>query len=307
MKYSILRLSKVYGKGWKTIFVRLHSNGRDSEAGLGSQVILSHPSPLVSILTLNRIERANALDTQLVYEFRHHISVLRKRALARPSQCSVVVVASAHERVFCAGADLKQRAEQTVAEQRVFTEGLRDAFQQLAKLPCVTIAAINGAALGGGLELTLACDFRVGVETATMALPETGLGILPGAGGTQRLPRLIGVSRAKEMILCGRRYTGTDAFSIGLLDRCVNATAVQEPYKNVALQEACQMADELLQRSPVALRLAKEAIDSGMDAGSISSGLDVEGACYSETFATEDRSEGIRSFAERRKPVFRGL
>ncbi|KAK4537480.1 hypothetical protein CDCA_CDCA12G3505 [Cyanidium caldarium] len=269
----------------------------------GTRVQWTQPQARLSLLTLNRPERANALGTQLVHELREHLTAIRDLASTQPIGCAVLIVASNHPRVFCAGADLKERAEQSTEAQRESTARLRDTFAQLAKMPCVTIAAMNGAAMGGGLELALACDLRVATADATLALPETGLGILPGAGGTQRLPRLIGVARAKEMILLGKQVRGDEALSMGLVHRAVPS---MDSTENAALAEAMHLAEALLKRSPMALRLAKEAIDCGMDAGAMANALEVENAFYSETFESADRQEGLRAFTERREPRFAG-
>lgn len=178
-----------------------------------------------------------------------------------------------------------------------FVHGLRSAFSGVASLPMPTIAAIDGAALGGGLELALACDFRVAGGAATLGLPETGLAIIPGAGGTQRLPRLIGVSRAKELIFTGRKVDAPTALSYGLVDRVTAAGG--------AVESALELAREMLPRGPIAVRMAKRAIDSGMDAA-LEVGMRVEEACYAQVIPTRDRVEGLAAFREKRTPVYRG-
>ncbi|KAK4532404.1 hypothetical protein CCYA_CCYA12G3261 [Cyanidiococcus yangmingshanensis] len=276
-------------------------------SGAASAVIQSsEPIDRVTLLTLNRPERANSLNTELVEALRLHIREVRRLALSRPVRCAVLVLASAHERIFSAGADLKERAAQSIEQQRNFTNTLRETFHMLATLPCITIAALRSGAYGGGLELALACDFRVAHEGAILALPETGLGILPGAGGTQRLPRLIGVARAKEVILLGRRLEARDALNLGLVNHLVPPTEATTATMDGTTAEALRMAASLLSRSPVALQLAKRAVDDGIDAGSLARGLEIESNCYAETFGTEDRLEGLRAFAEKRPPQFTG-
>jgi methylglutaconyl-CoA hydratase len=159
------------------------------------------------------------------------------------------------------------------------------------------IAAIEGAALGGGLELALACDLRISGADARLGLPETSLAIIPGAGGTQRLPRIIGRSRAKELVFTARRLTSQEALAFGVVDRAVAA--------GQALPAALDLAREILPNGPVALRAAKEAIDAGLDRDR-AGGLSVEEACYARVLPTEDRLEGLAAFREKRKPVYRG-
>lgn len=185
----------------------------------------------------------------------------------------------------------------TPPEVGAFVHGLRQAFTGLEALPMPTIAAIEGAAMGGGLELALACDFRVCGAGATLALPETGLAIIPGAGGTQRLPRLIGMSKAKELTFTGRRVGHEEAAAIGLADRAVEA--------GFALEASLALAAEMLPKGPVALRMAKQAINTGMQVD-ITSGMAVEQACYAQVIPTKDRLEGLTAFKEKRKPQYTG-
>lgn len=183
------------------------------------------------------------------------------------------------------------------AEVDRFVKGLRAAFTELEDLPMPAIAAIEGAALGGGLELALACDLRVAGAEAKLGLPETGLAIIPGAGGTQRLPRLIGRSKAKELIFTGRRIGHEAAAALGLVDHAVPA--------GQALQKAIGLAREILPNGPVALRAAKAAINRGLEVDR-DAGLAIERACYGEVIPTKDRLEGLAAFREKRKPVYRG-
>jgi methylglutaconyl-CoA hydratase len=271
-----------------------------------SLVLWNEPIERTVVLTLNRPERANALSAELVEELRTHLHRVLELASARPVRCVMLILASAHERIFSAGADLKQRATQSPDQQRDFTRRLRETLQSLAKLPCFTAAALRGGAYGGGLELALACDFRIVQEGAILALPETGLGILPGAGGTQRLPRLIGVSRAKEVILLGRRLDARQAHHYGLVNVVVPDADAGTAATDNTLEEALQLAASLRERSPMALQLAKRAIDEGIDASSLARGLAIEDSCYAETFGTKDRAEGLQAFVEKRSPRFTG-
>jgi methylglutaconyl-CoA hydratase len=167
----------------------------------------------------------------------------------------------------------------------------------LEDLPVPTIAAIEGGAFGGGLELALAADLRVAGSAAKMGLVETGLAIIPGAGGTQRLPRLIGISRAKNLIFTARRIGAEEAGRLGLVDRLAAP--------GEALSQALMLAREILPNGPVALRLAKQALNRGSELD-LAGGLAFEQACYAQVLSTKDRLEGLAAFREKRKPRFRG-
>ncbi|MBS1784749.1 MAG: enoyl-CoA hydratase/isomerase family protein [Acidobacteria bacterium] len=246
----------------------------------------------IVLLGLDRPAAKNALGRQLMEEFRAALEGLKLERSAR-----VVVLHSLVPGVFCAGADLKERAGMTQPEVERFVKGLRAAFTDLEDLPLPTIAAIEGAALGGGLELALACDLRVAGVEARLGLPETGLAIIPGAGGTQRLPRLIGRSKAKELIFTGRRLNGEEAAEAGVVDHAVPA--------GQALDRAMDLAREILPNGPIALKAAKAAINGGMDLDR-DSGLALERACYAQVIPTKDRLEGLAAFREKRKPAYRG-
>jgi methylglutaconyl-CoA hydratase len=253
---------------------------------------LEGPDAGIVLLGLDRPSAKNALGRQLLVEFRQTLAGLRLDPAVR-----VVVVHSLVPKAFCAGADLKERAGMSPAEAAAFVQGIRTAFTELADLPVPTLAAIEGSALGGGLELALAADLRVAGAEASMGLVETSLAIIPGAGGTQRLPRLIGISRAKELIFTARRIGAEEASRLGLVDRLV---AVGE-----ALPEALALAREILPNGPVALRMAKQAVNRGAELNLVS-GLAFEQACYAQVLSTRDRLEGLAAFRERRKPRFRG-
>jgi methylglutaconyl-CoA hydratase len=246
----------------------------------------------IVLLGLDRPEAKNALGRQLLLEFRQALADLRLDPAAR-----VVVVHSLVPGVFCAGADLKERAGMTPPETAAFVHGLRSAFTELEDLPLPVIAALEGAAFGGGLELALAADLRVAGAEARMGLVETALAIIPGAGGTQRLPRLIGVSRAKELIFSARRIGAAEAGRLGLADRVVPAGG--------ALEAALALAREILPNGPVALRMAKLAVNRGLEMD-LAAGLAFEQACYAQVIPTKDRLEGLAAFREKRKPQYRG-
>lgn len=244
----------------------------------------------VRTLTLDR-PPVNALGRDLVDDLGKAISHLREDGDAR---CLVVRSAGKH---FSGGADLKERQGMSVGDVRRFVPVLAATFRGLAELPFPTLAAVRGAAVGGGLELALACDLRILAEDATMGLRETALAILPGAGGTQRLPRLIGVGRAKRWIFTARAHSAAEALEDGVADRVVPAAELDH--------EAERWAKAIASHGPIALRLAKKAIDGGADLP-LPEALRLEWECYQETLETEDREEGLRAFAEKRPPRYRG-
>jgi len=247
----------------------------------------------IVIVSLNRPKAKNALGKNLLTEFGQVISELRFDKQAR-----VVILNSSVPRVFCAGADLKERATMAESEVAQFVHQLRTTFTDWEKLGQPTIAAIDGAALGGGLELALACDLRIAGGDAIIGLPETGLAIIPGAGGTQRLPRLIGIPKAKELIFTCRRLNSKQAHEFGIVSNfCEDGSS---------LPQALDLAREILPNGPIALRMAKLAIDGGIDAGSKASGMNVEQLCYAQVIPTKDRIEGITAFREKRKPIYCG-
>jgi enoyl-CoA hydratase/carnithine racemase len=236
--------------------------------------------------------RRNSLTVALLRELLEH----QARAAADKG-LRVVIVTGAGARAFCAGADLKERARMDEGAVAGFHKAIRAAFDGLEALPQPVIAAINGVALGGGLELALACDLRIAAEGAELALPEVGLGIIPGAGGTQRLPRLVGVARAKEMILTARRVTAAEGQAMGLVGQVVPAGDLGAA--------ALALAERVARNAPVSLRQAKRAIDRGL-ALPLGEALDLENRLYQACIPTADRQEALLAFAEKRAPVFKG-
>ncbi len=246
----------------------------------------------VEVWTIDGEARRNTLSRAMVAELADNLRRARsKKAL------SCVVVTGAGDRAFCAGADLKERASMSEQDVRVFLQLLRQAFRAIETAPAVFLAAVNGAALGGGLELALACDLRIAADGAEMGLPEVSLGIIPGGGGTQRLPRAVGVARAKDLVLTGRRVSAAEALSMGLVSRTCPGHRLAE--------EALAMAERVAANAPVSLRQAKRAIDAGLHLP-IEEGLDVEHRMYQDCLGTHDRLEALRAFAEKRKPRFTG-
>ena len=246
----------------------------------------------IEVWTITGEARRNSLSRGMVRELLLHLERVRGD---RGVRC--VVLTGEGEKAFCAGADLKERATMSAEEVHQFHRSLLNALRSIEQAPQAFVAAINGVALGGGLELALACDLRVVVEGAEVGLPEVGLGIIPGAGGTVRLPRAIGVARAKELILTGRRVSAGEALAMGLVSRVAPAGQL----RTVALE----LAGLVARNAPVSIRQAKRAIDGGLHLD-LDAALAHENAMYQDCLETRDRVEALRAFAEKRKPVFTG-
>jgi enoyl-CoA hydratase/carnithine racemase len=243
-------------------------------------------------VTLNRPDQRNALNGELLAALVDAMKSARDDDSVR-----AVVLTGAGDKVFCAGADLKERRGVTLEQAAGHVTVISHAITSWADMRKPTICALNGSAYGGGLELALACDFRVLVEGAELALTEVRLGIMPGAGGTQRLPRLIGEARAKEMILLGRRVNGARALEIGLVNQVVPRAGL-----DAAIQG---LIDELAACAPLSLTSAKLAIERGYGKP-IQDALAVEREYYDVTLYSEDRNEGLAAFAEGRPPRYHG-
>jgi enoyl-CoA hydratase/carnithine racemase len=207
------------------------------------------------------------------------------------------VVVYGGEKVFAAGADIKEMANWSYVDMAGRGPAISSAFDAVAQIPKPVVAAITGYALGGGCEMALACDWRVAADDAKLGQPEINLGLIPGAGGTQRLPRLIGPARAKDLILSGRFVDATEALAIGLVDKVVPAADVYAT--------AVEMVKQYVNGPAHALRAAKLAIDGGLDMD-LASGLAWETQLFAGLFATEDAREGMSAFAAKRKPTFTG-
>jgi enoyl-CoA hydratase/carnithine racemase len=249
-----------------------------------------------AFVTLNRPEAANALSKGLVAALEKALIGLASEAV-KGGGPRVVVLTGAGEKAFCAGADLKERRAMTLDETWGFLDELNRLMSAVAAFPRPTVAAINAAAFGGGLELALACDLRIAAETAEMGLTEVRLGIIPGAGGTQRLTRVAGVGAAKELILTGRRIGAARAKELGIVSEVVPAAELPEA--------AARLAGEIAAAAPLALGAAKRAIDGGYELP-LADGLALEAACYEEVLASQDRNEGLAAFAEKRPPAYKG-
>jgi enoyl-CoA hydratase len=245
----------------------------------------------VATVTIDRPEKRNALNTQVRREL-----IMALDALEGDPDIRVVVVTGAGDKAFVAGADIGEFASRTPIEQRAAMEGRR-VFDVLAAFPRPTIASINGFALGGGCELAMACDLRIAARSARLGQPEVNLGILPGGGGTQRLPRLVGMGRAMRMVLTGELIGAEEAERIGLVDVVVDDTALRDQTR--------ELADRIAGHSPVALKLIKEAVRAAAEMP-LSAGLALERELFITAFASEDRVEGVAAFLEKRAPDFRG-
>ena len=247
----------------------------------------------VAIWTIDRPDRMNALSRAVVRE----LGRLAREA-AHDAELRAVVITGAGDKAFCAGADLKERQSMSIDDVRDFLGLYRASFGAIDALPVPVVAAINGAAYGGGLELALACDLRVMTASAQIGLTETSLAIIPGAGGTQRLPRIVGEARAKEMVLLAQRLDAATALAYGLVNRV--AAAGQS-----ALDCALALIAPMESAAPIAIAAALDALDAAADM-TLEQGLSRERVCYERTLDSHDRLEALAAFAEKRKPVYRG-
>lgn len=250
-----------------------------------------HPNGTAA-LTLRRPEAANALSIELLHTLAEGIEALA----SQPDVRCVVLTGEGHK-AFCAGADLKERAQMTPSETKDTVALIGSVVNQLADMPQPTLAVLNGSAFGGGLELALACDIRMAADHIKIGLTETSLGVIPGAGGTQRLPRIIGTAKAKELIFTAKKIDTAEALSIGLLEHVVPSERLPE--------KIAEMTDAICRNAPIAVRQAKAAVTNGTDAG-LEAGLLIEQQAYEATLFTEDRLEGLNAFREKRLPVYKG-
>ncbi len=256
-------------------------------------ILLKEEKDGVILLTLNRPGVMNSLSFDLLRALQKEVEAIRFMPDVR-----VVIITGAGEKAFCSGADLKERATMSPAQVKEYILTIRNLFTAIEYLNKPVIAAVNGIALGGGTELALASDIRIVSKTALMGLTETRLAIIPGAGGTQRLPRLVGKGKAKELIFTGRRVAAEEALSIGL------ANQICEP--DQLLVEAGKMAAMILETGPIAIEQAKYAINYGLETD-LTTGLAIESNAYWVCIPTQDRLEGLAAFREKRKPVYKGM
>lgn len=243
-------------------------------------------------ITLNRPQSLNAINSEVLRDLN-----LILADISRTQSPQVVIFSGAGSQAFCAGADLKERKNMSAESAEEFVRLIGKTMESVANLPMVTIAAIDGVAFGGGLELALACDLRVLHHLATVGLTECALGIIPGAGGTQRLARIVGLAAAKEMIFAALRLDGATAHAKGLSNRLATECS--------ALDAAMDLAKQITANAPLSVRAAKVAMDGGFDL-TLTEGLALENKCYQSILHTKDRTEALLAFSEKRPPRFEG-
>jgi enoyl-CoA hydratase/carnithine racemase len=246
-----------------------------------------------AVVTIDRPDQRNALSRQTVLDLGRV-----GRELGSDDTVRLVVVTGAGDKAFCAGADLKERATMNDDSVREMLDLYRSELAWLESAPFPVVAALNGAALGGGLELALTCDLRVAAAHAVLGLPETSLGIIPAAGGTQRLPLIVGYAKALELVLLGSRIGAPEALAIGLVNRV-------SPAGSPVVDDALAWLEPVIDGAPVAQRAALAALRAARDKP-LHDGLEFERQAYEECLASDDRLEALRAFSEKRKPVFRG-
>ena len=259
---------------------------------MDDNILLAEEDAGILTLTLNRPDVMNSLNFLLLRALRDQIEAVRFR-----SDIRVVLITGSGQKAFCAGADLKERATLKPEQVKEFIFTISNLFTSIEQLNKPVITAVNGIALGGGTELALASDIRIASSNASMGLTETRLAIIPGAGGTQRLPRLVGKGKAKELIFTGKRIDAQEALEIGLVNK------VCQP-KDL-LDECKKMADMICETGPIAIEQAKYAINYGMETD-MHTGLAIESNAYWVCIPTEDRLEGLAAFKDKRKPVYQG-
>ena len=243
-----------------------------------------------AVLLLNRPQHLNAVNGQMLAELR-----AAGETLDRDPDVRAVILAGAGK-VFCAGADIEEvRKLRTSVEGSQFVRTIHAVFNAIERIPKPTIAAVHGLAYGAGFELALCCDMRISAEDAKWALPEIRLGLMPGGGGTQRLPALVGIAKAKEMIFTGKSVNAQEALALGLTNEVVAGDGV--------MTRAAKLAEELAAQPPLAVAMAKEALNATPH---LEAGLRNEMHCVSFLFSTEDREEGVAAFLEKRKPHYKG-
>ncbi len=246
----------------------------------------------ICTITLNREKSMNSISIALLDELIKSFEEIRFNEKVR-----VVIITGVGEKAFCAGADLKERLSLSEKEVKQFIYKIRTGFNMIANFPKPVIAGVNGIALGGGTELALACDIRIASSNAKMGLTETKLAIIPGAGGTQRLPRIIGFAKAKELIFTGRQIDSKEALEIGLVNKVVPLSEL--------IRESIMMAEIICENAPIAIEQAKKAINRGSETD-IETGLVFESEAYQACLTTQDRIEGLKAFSEKRKPKYQG-
>ncbi|XP_078043491.1 methylglutaconyl-CoA hydratase, mitochondrial [Augochlora pura] len=289
-------LHSIYATAMRMLSTKAKLNPKDD----AKEVILKYLDGKdngIVVLGFNRPSSRNAFGKTLVSQLSEAISCIREDTKLR-----VLIIRSLVPKIFCAGADLRERLKMDNSEVSLFVSSLRDIMNNIESLPTPVISAIDGIALGGGLELALATDIRVASSEARMGLVETKLAIMPGAGGTQRLPRIVGPAKAKELIYTARILDGEHAMKIGL----VNEVVPQNKDGDAAYQTALSIAREILPNGPIGVKVSKVAISNGLELP-IADGLEIEKQCYSQILDTKDRIEGLAAFVSKRVPVYQGM
>lgn len=251
-------------------------------------IILNIDEGLATI-TMNRPKALNALNTEIINELDNAITKVESASVK-------LLVIKGEGKAFVAGADISEMATLNEEEASVYGELGQKLFRRIEKLTIPTIAAINGYALGGGCELALSCDIRIASEKAKLGQPEVGLGITPGFSGTQRLPRIVGIAKAKELIFTGKVIDAKEALSIGLVNKLVSL----DEFDN----EISKMTSSIMKNSLIAVKYSKQAIDEGMN-NDIDTGIEIESKLFAKCFSHEDQKEGMNAFLESRKPNFK--
>jgi enoyl-CoA hydratase len=246
----------------------------------------------IGVLTINRPEKLNAISDELTVELDKFLDDVEN-----DEELRVLVITGAGEKAFVAGADIKELEARDALVGRRVSRKRQTIFSRIENLPIPVIAAVNGYALGGGLELALACSIRLCSDRAQFGAPEVKLGIIPGDGGTQRLPRLVGLGRAMEMVLTGDFIDAQEAYRIGLVNHVISNDELME--------KAMDLAQKIAKRPPLAVRYAKEAVNRSQE-GDTTSGYALESYLHALTCTTEDKKEGVKAFLEKRKGKFIG-
>ena len=257
------------------------------------KLLLNDPFEKVAKIVINRPEKFNALNSEVIKELDLAINEIEYRK----KEIWAVIVTGAGEKAFVAGADIAEMVKMTPPEARYFLHSAQQTLNRLESLPMPVIAAINGFALGGGLETALACDIRIASDTSLLGLPEVTLGIIPAAGGTQRLTRLVGVGTSKYLILTGAKLSASRALSLGI----INEVVPQDKFE----AEVNRLVKTILKMGPVALSAAKKSIQTALDEN-LRAGLELELDKAVECFQTQDLREGMKAFLERREAEFKG-
>lgn len=291
-------MNRLLWKVWKHQQPLFQSYSLATHIEVTQNIVINHLNGSdagVSILNLNKRERKNALSIQMLADLNDAIDMIKKQDMR------VLVIKSTVPGTFCAGADLKERLTLTEKELSQYNIEIRSTMTRIAELPIPVLAAIDGYALGGGLELALACDIRIVSNNAKLGLVETGHGIIPGAGGTARLPRIVNPAVAKELIFTAKVFDGIEAKALGVANHVVS----QNEDGNAAYLKSLDIARKILPNGPIAIKAAKFVINKGIEVN-LNSALSFEEAGYAQTIPTKDRVEGLKAFVEKRSPKYKG-